>query len=119
MRNKAFSPLPLLSNCLRFRQNRHLLMLPIFPFRKAISVFHSFFPQPKIFFTSLIVWTLVAIFGWYLGAAHLGLTLGFGPVPEDQQPIDLSFFLLRENIWFYGYFFLSALLFCGFWHLKA
>ncbi|MGA1802381.1 peptide antibiotic transporter SbmA [Rhizobium sp. HT1-10] len=82
-------------------------------------MFHSFFPQPKIFFTSLIVWTLVSIFGWYLGAAHLGLSLGFGPVPEDQQPIDLSFFLLRENLWFYGYFFLSALLFCGFWHLKA
>ncbi len=94
-------------------------MLPIFPFRKAISVFHSFFPQPKVFFTSLIVWTLVAIFGWYLGAAHLGVTLGFGPVPEDQQPIDLSFFLLRENLWFYGYFFLSGIIFCGFWHLKA
>lgn len=94
-------------------------MLPIFPFRKAISLFHSFFPQPKVFFTSLIVWTLVAIFGWYLGAAHLGVTLGFGPVPEDQQPIDLSFFLLRENLWFYGYFFLSGIIFCGFWHLKA
>ncbi|MBO9099124.1 MULTISPECIES: peptide antibiotic transporter SbmA [Rhizobium] len=82
-------------------------------------MFHSFFPQPKVFFTSLIVWTLVAIFGWYLGAAHLGVTLGFGPVPEDQQPIDLSFFLLRENLWFYGYFFLSGIIFCGFWHLKA
>ncbi|MGM4911213.1 peptide antibiotic transporter SbmA [Rhizobium sp. 768_B6_N1_8] len=82
-------------------------------------MFHSFFPQPKAFFTSLVVWTLAAIFGWYFIAAGLGASLGFAPVPEEQQPIDLSFFLLPENIWFYGYFFLAALIFCGVWHLKA
>jgi len=82
-------------------------------------VFHSFFPQPKLFFTSLVFWTLVAIAGWYLFAASLGLSLGFAPVPEEQQPIDLSFFLLPENIWFYGYFFVTAIIFCGFWHFKA
>jgi peptide/bleomycin uptake transporter len=82
-------------------------------------VFHSFFPQPKLFFTSLVVWTLVSILGWYFFAADLGTSLGFAPVPEEQQPIDLSFFLLPENLWFYGYFFLATLLFCGFWHLKA
>jgi peptide/bleomycin uptake transporter len=82
-------------------------------------VFHSFFPQPKAFFTSLVVWTLAAIFGWYFFAAGLGASLGFAPVPEEQQPIDLSFFLLPENLWFYGYFLLAALIFCGAWHLKA
>lgn len=82
-------------------------------------MFHSFFPQPKLFFTSLVVWILVAIAVWYLGAAHLGLSLGFMPVPEEQQPIDLSFFLLPENIWFYGYFFIATVIFCGFWHVKA
>jgi peptide/bleomycin uptake transporter len=82
-------------------------------------VFHSFFPQPKLLFTSLIIWTLIAIAGWYLVAAHLGVSLGFAPVPEGEQPIDLSFFLLPENLWFYGYFFLTTVIFCGFWHLKA
>lgn len=82
-------------------------------------MFHSFFPQPRLFFTSLIVWTLVAIAGWYLFAAGFGATHGFASVPEDQQPIDLSFFLLRENIWFYGYFLLSAVIFCGAWHIRA
>jgi peptide/bleomycin uptake transporter len=94
-------------------------MLPTFLSGKRFLVFHSFFPQPKLFFTSLIVWTLIAIAVWYLGAAHLGVSLGFAPVPEEQQPIDLSFFLLPENIWFYGYFLLAAVIFCGFWHLKA
>jgi peptide/bleomycin uptake transporter len=82
-------------------------------------VFHSFFPQPRLLFTSLIVWTLIAIAGWYLVAAQLGISLGFAPVPEGEQPIDLSFFLLPENLWFYGYFFLTTVIFCGFWHLKA
>ncbi|MBY5569295.1 peptide antibiotic transporter SbmA [Rhizobium leguminosarum] len=82
-------------------------------------MFHSFFPQPKAFFTSLAIWTLAAIFGWYFFAAGLGASLGFAAVPEEQQPIDLSFFLLPENVWFYSYFLLSAVIFCGAWHLKA
>jgi peptide/bleomycin uptake transporter len=82
-------------------------------------VFHSFFPQPRLFFTSLVVWTLIAIAVWYLFVANLGVSLGFAPVAEDQQPIDLSFFLLPENLWFYGYFFLSSIIFCGAWHVKA
>ncbi|MBP2444620.1 peptide antibiotic transporter SbmA [Rhizobium leguminosarum] len=82
-------------------------------------MFHSFFPQPKAFFTSLVVWTLISIAGWYLFAAGLGASLGYVPVSEEQRPIDLSFFLLPENIWFYSYFFLTAVIFCGAWHLKA
>jgi peptide/bleomycin uptake transporter len=82
-------------------------------------VFHSFFPQPKAFFTSLVVWTLIAIAGWYLFAAGLGVSLGYAPVAEEQQPIDLSFFLLPENLWFYSYFLLSAAIFCAAWHLIA
>ncbi|TAU77400.1 peptide antibiotic transporter SbmA [Rhizobium ruizarguesonis] len=82
-------------------------------------MFHSFFPQPKAFFTSLVVWTLISIAGWYLFAASFGVSLGYAPVAEEQQPIDLSFFLLPENVWFYGYFLLSAAIFCAAWHLKA
>ncbi|TCR92057.1 peptide antibiotic transporter SbmA [Rhizobium sp. BK376] len=82
-------------------------------------MFHSFFPQPRPFFTSLVVWTLVAILGWYFFAAGFGAAHGFAPVAEEQQPYDLSFFLLRENIWFYGYFVLMTVIFCGFWHFKA
>ncbi|MBB4439277.1 MULTISPECIES: peptide antibiotic transporter SbmA [Rhizobium] len=82
-------------------------------------MFHSFFPQPKAFFSSLVVWTLISIAGWYLFAASLGVSLGYAPVSEEQQPIDLSFFLMPENVWFYGYFLLSAVIFCSAWHLKA
>lgn len=82
-------------------------------------MFHSFFPKPKLFFISMIVWTLIAIFGWYLFAAGYGAAHGFAPVPEEQQPYDLSFFLLPENIWFYSYFLLVSIIFCAFWHVKA
>jgi peptide/bleomycin uptake transporter len=82
-------------------------------------VFHSFFPQPKLFFTSVAIWALICIAIWYLFWGNLGLSLGFTPVPEGQEPISLAFFLTPDNLWFYGFFFICALIFCGFWQIAA
>ncbi|MBB3381606.1 MULTISPECIES: peptide antibiotic transporter SbmA [unclassified Rhizobium] len=82
-------------------------------------MFHSFFPQPKLFFTSMVVWTLLCIAAWYSVVSDLGTHLGFIMPPEGQQPYDLSYFLLWGNLWFYAFFFLCIVLFCGTWHLRA
>lgn len=82
-------------------------------------MFHSFFPQPKLFFTSAIVWTLVCIFGWYLYAAGLGDSLGFAAPADGKEPFDLTYFLMPTNLWFYGYFLLSLAVFGVFWSIKA
>jgi len=83
-------------------------------------VFHSFFPQPRLFFSSLVVWTLICIAVWYTVGADFGTALGFAPLPEGQEPpIDLRFFLTPDNLWFYIYFVTCTVLFCGFWHIKA
>ncbi|WFU00610.1 peptide antibiotic transporter SbmA [Rhizobium sp. CB3171] len=82
-------------------------------------MFHSFFPQPKLFFTSMVVWTILCIAVWYASLSDLGTHLGFVMPPEGQEPYDLSYFVLWGNLWFYGFFFLCTAIFCGAWHIKA
>ncbi|PWE56902.1 peptide antibiotic transporter SbmA [Metarhizobium album] len=83
-------------------------------------MFHSFFPQPKLFFTSLVVWTAICIAIWYTVGVDAGIALGFSPLPEGQEPpIDLRFFLTPDNLWFYIYFVTCTLAFGAFWKIKA
>ncbi|WP_394182515.1 peptide antibiotic transporter SbmA [Marinomonas posidonica] len=41
-------------------------------------MFHSFFPNPKLFFLSFLVWALVGVLGWYLVMQDLGSYLSLG-----------------------------------------
>ncbi|MGV1828612.1 peptide antibiotic transporter SbmA [Agrobacterium vitis] len=82
-------------------------------------MFHSFFPKPKLFFTSALVWTLVAIFGWYLFAEGLGGNFGFVSPEGTAEPYDLTYFLIPENLWFYGYFLLCLGVFGAVWSFIA
>lgn len=82
-------------------------------------MFHSFFPRPKFFFISAIVWALVAIFGWYLFVEGLGASLGFVSPEGTQEPHDLTYFLMPENRWFYSYFVLCMVVFGAVWHVLA
>jgi peptide/bleomycin uptake transporter len=83
-------------------------------------VFHSFFPKPKLFFTSLAVWTLACIALWYTVGERAGVALGYGPLGPDQQPpIGLDFFVLPDNLFFYAFFLVCTALFCGVWHVVA
>ncbi|MEZ2130464.1 MULTISPECIES: peptide antibiotic transporter SbmA [unclassified Sinorhizobium] len=83
-------------------------------------MFHSFFPQPKLFFTSSVLWMMACIAIWYTVGESAGVALGYGPLAEGAEPpIGLDFFVLPDNLFFYAYFLLCILLFCGFWHIKA
>lgn len=80
-------------------------------------MFHSFFPKPKLFFTSAIVWAFVAVFAWYLLVEGIGARLGFAS--GGPEPYDLSYFLMPENLWFYGYFVFCLGAFGCVWHIAA
>jgi len=83
-------------------------------------LFQSFFPRPVIFFLSAIIWTIVAVFAWYGFASGLGSSLGFGSTPEGTPPpIGLGFFVTPEFLWFYAYYALFTLVFCGVWKVIA
>ncbi|MER8590243.1 MULTISPECIES: peptide antibiotic transporter SbmA [unclassified Mesorhizobium] len=80
-------------------------------------MFVSFFPQPKLFFTSAAVWSAVMVAVWFLGGDQLGALVGFPLPAADAAPIiGVSVFWSPPFLWFYIYFTLGVLLFYAFWH---
>ncbi len=83
-------------------------------------MFVSFFPRPRLFFTSAIVWALVVIAAWYLFGAEIGRAFGVVVSPEGVEPvIGVQLFWNPEFLFFYAYFAVAVALFAGFWHFYA
>jgi peptide/bleomycin uptake transporter len=81
-------------------------------------MFVSFFPRPRPFFISVLVWIGVSIGVWYLGARGWGAVIGLPPAPPGQAPIvGVSIFWSRPFLWFYIYYWAAVALFAGFWRL--
>jgi peptide/bleomycin uptake transporter len=79
-------------------------------------VFSSFFPRPKLFFPSVLLWTFVCVVGWYLGGADLGAAVGLPPAAPGTPPvIGLAYFVTPDFLWFYLYGIVSVVLFASFW----
>lgn len=83
-------------------------------------MFVSFFPQPKLFFTSAVVWSLLLVILWFLGGEHLGAMLGMPPIDPQAPPIISPLrFLTPSFLWFYTYFFAGIMIFYLFWAWHA
>lgn len=83
-------------------------------------MFLSFFPKPKIFFSSVVLWSLFAVFLWYGAARDLGGLFGMGPLPVTAEPIiGISAFWSPPFLWFYIYFFVVCGLFAAFWFVYS
>ncbi|KAB2657400.1 peptide antibiotic transporter SbmA [Brucella tritici] len=79
-------------------------------------MFVSFFPRPKLFFWSALVWSLLAVLGWYEGGERLGATFGLPPLAHDAAPIiGASLFWSAPFLWFYIYFAVVTFAFYLFW----
>ena len=77
-------------------------------------MFESFFPKPKLFFSSLIVWIAFLIASWYLIGFELGLLLGFNLTEGGTDPvIGLGHFITPEFLWFDFYYFIGTLVFAS------
>ena len=79
-------------------------------------MFESFFPKPKIFLLSLILWVAFVIGIYYAIGQSLGEMVGFN-FSEEGAPtvIGLGYFITPEFLWFDLYYILSTLIFFGFW----
>ena len=83
-------------------------------------MFVSFFPRPKLFFSSVLFWSILAVLGWYQGGANLGRMIGLPPAAADAPPIiGASVFWSAPFLWFYIYFAVTVFAFYAFWSLFA
>lgn len=79
-------------------------------------MFKSFFPNPRLFFISVVVWLALNMLLWYTGGHGWGEYLGFVKgYAEAELPVGVSRFLSASFIWFYIWFLASTALFAGFW----
>ena len=83
-------------------------------------MFKSFFPNPKWFFSSLVIWFIINLALWYSGGKAWGVYLGFSAdYATAELPISVSRFWSAQFIWFYLWFFISTAIFASFWKLKS
>lgn len=81
-------------------------------------MFVSFFPKPKLFFTSAVVWSLAGILFWFFGGEQLGAVFGLPPAAAEAPPIiGVPVLWSPPFLWFYIYYGLLTLIFYGFWRL--
>jgi peptide/bleomycin uptake transporter len=79
-------------------------------------MFHSFFPRPKLFLISVILFSVIAILAWYLFFVtkgqflSIGWLLGYDFSGQDQKNSQL--------FWHYQYLLICLAIFCFFWLKK-
>ena len=77
-------------------------------------MFESFFPKPKLFFSSLLIWIIFLITIWYSLGENLGTSLGFDLSSKDQV-IGLGHFITSEFLWFDLFYLFGTLIFYFAW----
>jgi peptide/bleomycin uptake transporter len=82
-------------------------------------VFVSFFPNPRIFFWSAVVWAALWVIGWYAGGSGLGAAVGLGGPADGALPIGVSRFWSGPFLWFYVYYAAAVALFALAWRVLA
>ena len=80
-------------------------------------MFVSFFPRPKAFFISAVIWSLLAIAFWYGVADDLGNRLGI--TSGGEPAVGVAMFWSGDSLWFYLYFVLCSAIFSGAWMVLA
>src|SRR5262245_3616908 len=88
--------------------------------KETANVFVSFFPTPRLFFWSALLWTAVAMAVWYTFGEQLGATFGLPPLPEGTAPVvGVSVFWSKPFLWFYLYYAAIVAIFAALWMIYA
>ncbi|WP_261842516.1 peptide antibiotic transporter SbmA [Aliamphritea ceti] len=81
-------------------------------------MFKSFFPNPKLFFLSVVLFSGFSCAIWYGFNEEMAALVGLNTT--DEQPvIGLGHFVTDSFLLFYGYYFLCTALFALFWFKYA
>lgn len=84
-------------------------------------MFKSFFPHPKWFFSSLVLWFIINVGLWnFAGGKNWGTYLGFPNGYADAElVVGISRFWSPSFLWFYLWFFVATSLFALLWKWKS
>ncbi|WP_084620143.1 peptide antibiotic transporter SbmA [Devosia chinhatensis] len=80
-------------------------------------MFRSFFPQPRLFFTSALAWTILAMALWYgfgqrlQSVFNIAPLIGAPPAGAEGEP-----FFNADRVWLYQYILMAGYLFCVPWY---
>lgn len=81
-------------------------------------MFLSFFPRPRVFFLSAILWIGVVVLIWSFGAKDWGALIGLPPLAAGQAPVvGVEIFWSTPFLWFYLYYWAAVSIFAGTWRL--
>ena len=77
-------------------------------------MFKSFFPSPRLFFSSFVVYSIICSLVWYAYNLEMGELLGLD-LSESKPVIGLGHFVTDSFLLFYIYYFVCTGLFAAFW----
>ena len=84
--------------------------------RKIRLMFVSFFPNPRPFFWSTALWSVLAVLVWFFFARDWGQFIGLENPAEGTPPIiGVSVFWSKPFLWFYIYFGILVAIFSAIW----
>ena len=78
-------------------------------------MFECFFPRPKVFFSSAIIWIVLSTVIWFWLGENIASLIGLSITESSEPIIGLKYFVTTKFIWFYIYYLLSTLIFASFW----
>ena len=91
-------------------------------------MFHSFFPNPKLYFGSFAIYSLLCVLLWFFVLIDWGSTLSIGglfgygfPEALSSEADDAATAAFNaanasaNNFWFYQFFLICIFAFCAFW----
>ena len=80
-------------------------------------MFKSFFPNPKLFFTSASLWGLFAVLLWFFSASSWGQYIGLpNPAAGTPEIIGAQVLVSAPHIWFDIYFGTFVAMFAAVWY---
>ena len=83
-------------------------------------MFKSFFPNPRWFFISVLLWSVINVVLWYTGGNTWGSAIGWPQgYATAELPIGVSRFWSPSFLWFYLWFFIATTLFALFWRFVS
>ena len=83
-------------------------------------MFKSFFPNPRWFFISVLLWSVINVVLWYTGGNTWGSAIGWPQgYTTAELAIGVSRFWSPSFLWFYLWFFIATTLFALFWRFVS